>query len=333
MQILVTGANGFIGQHLCQMLLERGHQVTATIRQEIAPNLPEAVTCIKIGDLTTDEFLNDTISDVDTIIHLAARTHIMRETEPCPKTAYHSINVEASRRLANQAVALNVNHLIFMSSIKVNGERTIQMSFSNTDPPAPEDHYGRTKWSAELELQRITSGTKTNLSIIRAPLVYGPGVKGNFHKLMRAVAKGKFLPLGQIRNKRSFCYVKNLCDALIILLDHPEPSGKVYLVRDGEDLSTTTLVQRIAQALNVRPKLFHIPIPLFRFAGRILRRRSAVSRLTDSLQINDEPIRKTLGWSPPYTVDQGLEETATWFKSRCRNSEFQLKETKTHDVS
>ena len=316
LRVLVTGANGFVGQHLCPLLLEAGHQVIAAMRRDAAPEFPVAVKSINVGELTQGTHWRDALNGVDAIIHLAARTHVMEETESNPEVAYRRINVEATRRLANEAAELGVRRLVFLSSIKVNGERTQGEPYTADDRPAPEDAYGRTKRDAEVELRRATEGTNTEYVIIRTPLVYGPGVKGNFLRLLAAVARKKPLPLGLIHNQRSLCHVGNLCSALLAALEHPAAAGRTFLVRDGEDLSTTDLVRHMAKAVGVPAYLLPVPALFLRLAGRLVGREPAINRLTGSLQVDDGPLRRDLDWQPPFSVDQGLVQTATWFKSR-----------------
>ncbi len=333
LRVLVTGANGFVGQHLCPLLLEAGHQVIAAMRLDAAPELPIAVKYVNVGELTQGTHWRDALNGVDAIIHLAARTHVMEETETNPEMAYRRINVEATRRLANEAAELGVRRLVFLSSIKVNGECTQGEPYTADDRPAPEDAYGRTKRDAEVELRRATEGTNTEYVIIRTPLVYGPGVKGNFLRLLAAVARKKPLPLGLIQNQRSLCYVGNLCSALLTALEHPAAAGRTFLVRDGEDFSTTDLVRHMAKALGVPAHLLRVPALFLGLAGRLIGRELAINRLTGSLQVDDRPLRCDLDWQPPFSVDQGLVQTATWFKSRYSEFEHLSEGMNGHDAS
>jgi nucleoside-diphosphate-sugar epimerase len=313
-KVLVTGATGFVGRHLCPMLVDAGHEVVAATRTDDATHLPAAVRCINVGDLSPGTLWRDALNGVDGVIHLAARTHVMNETEANPLMAYRRMNVEVTRRLANECAVLGIKRFVFMSSIKVNGEHTTGVPFTADTPPAPEDPYGRTKFDAESELIRATEGTSTETCIVRAPLVYGPDVKGNFLRLMGAVADGKILPLGMISNRRSLIYVGNLCAALQACLEHPHAAGKTYLVRDGEHLSTTGLIRKIADVLGVRARLLPVPAAILRLAGRVAGQGPAIARLTGSLEIDDSAIRQDLDWQPPFSLDQGLEQTAVWFK-------------------
>jgi len=315
-KVLVTGATGFVGRHLCRMLVEAGHDVTAAVRAEPSPPL-DGVNVIDIGELTAGTLWRDALAGQDAAVHLAARTHVMHETESNPEMAYRRMNVEVTRRFATECALLGIKRIVFMSSIKVNGEATPKDSpFTAADTPAPEDAYGRSKLSAEKELAIATEGTSTELVILRPPLVYGPGAKGNFEKLMRAVAAGTWLPLGMIDNRRSLVYVENLCSALIRCLESGEAAGRTFLVSDGEDLSTTSLVRRIAAALGVRARLLPVPAAALKLAGKLTGKSAAIARLTGSLRVDGSALGSDLGWQPPYTVDQGLERTAAWFKQQ-----------------
>ncbi|MAH85428.1 MAG: hypothetical protein CBB68_14485 [Rhodospirillaceae bacterium TMED8] len=270
---------------------------------------------INVGEFTTKTHWRDIMQGVEAVVHLAARAHTMGNTSEREELAYHQLNVEVTRRLVSEAISVDVKQFIFMSSIKVNGETTSGRAFTEKDVPKPEDAYGRTKWDAEQELIRATKNSNTKPVILRAPLVYGPGVKGNFFRLMEALAKEKILPLGMISNSRSLIYGGNLADAIKTALENPSSTAPTYLVRDGEDLSTTELCQRLAAALGVRARLPQIPTSLLRLGGTIIGQDAAIRRLTGSLQLTDNAIRDDLAWVPPFTVDQGLECTAAWFMS------------------
>ncbi len=326
-RVLITGANGLVGRHLCPLLIDGGHEVVAAIRHDTAPALPDAVRVFNVGDLTPGTFWRDAMGGVDAVVHLAARTHVMEETAANPMMAYRRVNVESTRRLVTEAAVLGIRRVVLMSTIKVNGEATHGQPFTAADTPAPEDPYGISKRDAEIELKRATEGTNTAPVVLRAPLVYGAGVKGNFLALMEAIAAGRRLPLGMIDNRRSLVHAGNLASALKCAVEHPAAAGHTFLVRDGEDLSTTALCRRLGAALGTPAKLLPVPVGLLRLAGRITGKGPAISRLTGSLEIDDTPLRADLGWQPPVSVDQGLELTAAWFKSRRDQSEQQSEHT------
>jgi nucleoside-diphosphate-sugar epimerase len=251
------------------------------------------------------------MNGVDSVVHLAARTHVMRDTAADPLAEYRRINVTGTQALAEAAQAAGVRRFIFLSSIKVNGEGTTLRPYSETDAPCPEDAYGVSKREAELALSAAAADMET--VVLRPPLLYGPGVKGNFLRLMRAIERGMPLPLGSIHNHRSLLYVGNLVDAIMLSLDHPAAAGKTYLVADDEGISTPGLVRAIAAAMHRPARLLPFPPPLLRFAGAITGKSAAVSRLLGSLQIDSSKIRRELGWQPRHTLKEGLRPTAEWY--------------------
>ena len=310
--MLVTGATGFVGNALCATLEQRGVAYRRALRAGSGA-LPNDIV---VGDIGPDTDWRAALEGVSSVVHLAARTHVMRESAANPLAAYREINVEGTRRLAEAAAAVGVRRFVFLSSIKVNGERTDLLPFGETDAPHPEDAYGITKLEAEQVLTQIAVESDMGVTILRPPLVYGPGVKGNFLALMRAVRKGLPLPLGSVDNRRSLVYVGNLVSAIVACLHNDRAAGQTFLLSDGEDLSTPELIRRLASGLGTRPRIYPFPVSLLRVAGTLLGKRAQVARLTDSLQVDSARIRQTLGWTPPVTVEQGLAETARWFAAQ-----------------
>ena len=226
------------------------------------------------------------------------------------------VNLHGTENLAEHAVQAGVKRFVYVSSIKVNGEETQgQHSYTEQDVPAPHDPYGISKWEAEQALQRIMQGTDLEVVIVRPPLVYGPGVKGNFISLMMAINKGMPLPLAGANNMRSLIYVGNLVDVLITCATHSAAVGQTYLVRDGEDISTAVLVEKIAVALGCKSRSFYFPLGLLRLVAAMLGRSDQVARLFGSLRVSDAKIRSELGWIQPYTLEQGLHVTTNWYFS------------------
>jgi Nucleoside-diphosphate-sugar epimerases len=223
--------------------------------------------------------------------------------------------VAGTAQLAREAARAGVRRLVFVSSIKVNGEESA-ITYRPESPPNPSDPYGISKWEAELELRKVEAETGMEVVVVRPTLVYGPGVKANFLELMKVVSLGIPLPLANITNRRSLIYVGNLVDILAVCASHPVAAGQTYLVSDGEDVSTPDLIRRVAAALGVTPRLLPFPVALFRVAGKLFGKSSAVSRLTGSLAVDSAKVRGDLGWLPPYSMAQGLRETAEDFKSR-----------------
>lgn len=256
------------------------------------------------------------MSEVDCVVHLAARTHVLRDTDVDMLAAYRRVNVEGTRRLAQAAARSGVRRLVFVSSIKVNGEATVDQPFTENDTPRPEDAYGISKWEAERAMSQIAADTGMEAVVLRPPLVYGPGVKGNLLQLLRVVARGWPLPLASIRNRRSLIFVGNLVEAIMAAAASPAASGNTYLVSDGEDVSTPELVRALARALNVPARLVPCPAVLLKCAARVIGRSDAAARLTGSLQVDSSNIRRQLGWRPHATLAAGLAETARWYHSQ-----------------
>jgi UDP-glucose 4-epimerase len=307
--VLVTGANGFIGRALCEALTAAGRRFRAAVRGPQA-GLRNAVA---VGDIGPDTNWSAALEGVDSIVHLAARTHVLRETAADSLAAYRRTNVAGTERLARVAAKRGVRHLVFLSSVKVNGELTRERPFTEEDAPRPEDSYGISKAEAERALAGIAAETGLHVTVLRPPLVYGPGVKGNFLRLMRLVARGVPLPLGRIDNRRSFIYVGNLVHAVVQSLDVPRAASRTYLAADGEDLSTPDLVRGLAAALGVRPRLVSCPLLPLKLASTLVGRGAEFARLAGSLQVDSSRIRRELDWRPRYSLAQGLADTARWY--------------------
>lgn len=310
MRALVTGAQGFVGSALKEALREAGWRVVAAVRRP-SGGPDEAI----VGNIDGQTRWQEALQGCNTVIHLAARVHIMRDTVVDPLAAFRAMNTDSTLNLARQAAQAGVRRFVFMSTVKVNGEETAPgCSFRPDDPPDPKDTYAISKWEAEQGLLEIAIKTGLEVVIIRPPLVYGPGVKGNFLRLMQAIDKRRPLPLGAIHNQRSLIYLGNLVDVIRLCLTHPKAAGKVLLVSDGDDVSTPELVRRFAAALVRQPFLLPVPVSWMRWAGRMLGKQAEVDRLLGSLWVDISPLRGELGWTPPYTMQAGLEATAQWYR-------------------
>jgi nucleoside-diphosphate-sugar epimerase len=309
--VLVTGANGFVGRVLCAHLRERGLQVRRALRRAT----PEEESDVVVGEIGPDTDWRAALEGVAIVIHLAARTHVTLDTAEDPLLECRRVNVEGTRRLAVAAARAGVRRLVFLSSAKVNGEATVQ-PFREVDQPHPTDAYGVSKWEGEQALMHVAKESGMEWVILRVPLLYGPGVRANFLSLMRAVDRGVPLPLGAVRNLRSLLYVGNLVDAIRVCLSHPEAANKLFMVSDGEDVSTCELVSRLAAALSVRPRLISVPLPLLRLAGTLTGRTALVDRLTGSLRLDSSLIRSKLGWVSPFTLEVALAQTVRWYRER-----------------
>ena len=311
--VLVTGATGFIGRPLCARLLADGACARAAVwRDEPGANIQEGIVVSLIDSIGPDTDWAQALSGIDTVIHLAARVHVMDEKAEDPLAAYRRVNVAGTERLARMTAAAGVKRLVYLSSVKVLGEETAE-SYTEKHKPAPQDPYGVSKLEAEEVLNKISVETGLEVVIIRPPLVYGPGVKANFLKLVRLFAKGLPLPLASVNNARSLVYLENLVDAIMLCAAHPKAAGRIFLVSDGEGVSTPELIRRIAAALGRPARLFAFSPGLIRFAGKLTGKSGAVDRLLGSLAVDDGKIRTELGWRPPYTMADGLKATAAWY--------------------
>jgi len=313
-KILITGATGFIGRTFSMKSLKEGLQVRGTLlpNEPISSLIPgvEPVIIESVGPTTP---WKHALEDIGIVFHLAARVHVIHETSPDPLKEFRLTNTAGTICLANQAAAAGVKRFVFMSTIGVNGNTVENRAFNENDEPAPHNAYSFSKFEAEIGLREISEKTGMEVVIVRAPLVYGPGNPGNFLSLLRIIARGFPLPLASVCNLRSFLYVENLADALICCLTHPNAAGKMFLVSDGEDVSTPDLIKRVAAALGRPARLFHFPPGLMLTTGLILGKSSAVGQLIGSLLVDSSKIRRELTWVPPFTMEEGLLKTADWF--------------------
>jgi nucleoside-diphosphate-sugar epimerase len=246
-------------------------------------------------------------------VHLAARTHVTKELCNDPLAASREINVSGTVGLARQAVSARVRRFVFMSSIKVNGESTTSQPFRESTQPQPQDAYGISKLEAENMLHTIGESMGMETVILRPPLVYGPGVKGNLLRLLRMIERGTPLPLASIKNQRSLISVTNLVDAIVTAIEAQAAAGRTYLVSDGEDISTPELIRKLSSSMGLHPNLWPCPASLLNFGATLLGKRAEALRLTGSLQVDSSRIRRELGWRPRHSLDQGLNAMAQWY--------------------
>jgi nucleoside-diphosphate-sugar epimerase len=316
MRVLVTGANGFIGRALVARLLEGGNtRVRALVRRPQPP--VEGLESVVLPELSHAQDWLAALHGIDVVVHLAARVHVMREQEADPLAAFRQANVGGTLALARAAVGHGVRRFVFISSIKVNGERTpAGRPFTAQDLPDPQDAYARSKLEAEEGLAQLSGGGHAmQLTVIRPPLVYGPGVGANFRALMRWLQRGIPLPLGAIHNRRSLLARANLIDLIRICLDHPAAANRTLLASDGEDLSTTELLRRLGAALGSPARLVPVPAAVVQGLAALAGRRAVAQRLCESLQVDGAATRALLDWQPPLRVDEGLAETAAAFRA------------------
>ena len=311
--VLVTGATGFVGHVLCNRLITDGFSTRGTLLASEYPSaLVSGVEPVSVEPLGVDTEWGHALEGVGTIIHLAARVHIMDDPAADPLIEFRKINVKGTAQLAREAVKAGVRRFVFISSIKVNGEESV-IPYTPESLPNPCDPYGVSKWEAEQVLRSIEAETGLEVVVVRPTLVYGPGVKANFLNMMKIIAKGIPLPFASVANKRSMIYVGNLADALATCTAHPDAAGKTYLVSDGEDLSTPELIRRVGNALNKPARLFPFSPSMLYLAGKLIGKTAAVNRLLGSLMVDSSRIRTELDWTPPFTMEDGLIETASWF--------------------
>jgi len=312
MKILVTGANGFVGCALCKVLTGVGHEVCATVRSKIQGS--PASEQIFVGEIGAETLWDDVLCGVDVVAHLAARVHVMRDKAVDTLTEFRAVNVEGTLNLARQAAKAGVRRFVYLSSIKVNGEQTLPgQAFTEQDVPAPLDPYGISKYEAEEGLHKIAQQTGMEVVVIRPSLVYGPGVKANFLNMMRWLHKGVPLPFGAIHNRRSLVGLDNLVDLIVICLEHSAAANQTFLVSDGEDLSTTELLRRMAAALNMPTRLLPVPQKLLEVVFKMLGKGDLAQRLCGSLQVDITKACTVLDWKPLISVDEGLRRTAEHF--------------------
>lgn len=307
--ILVTGATGFIGSALCSKLSELDINLIRAVRTGNSSN-----RIVVIGGIDGGTDWSEALQGVDTVIHCAARAHVMPDTATDPLQEFRKVNTEASLNLGRQAANRGVKRFIFLSSIKVNGEETrLGQPFTAEQAAAPVDPYGISKWEAEKALHELSRSSAMEIVIIRPPLVYGPGVKGNFRSMMNWLIKGLPLPLASIKNQRSLVAVDNLIDLIITCISHPAAANQTFLISDGEDVSTPELLHRTASAIGRPARLFSVPICILQFVANMIGKQSTYLKLCTSLQVDIVKTREILGWTPPVKIDQALRNTVKTF--------------------
>ncbi len=313
-RVLGPGATGFVGPALVEALMAGGHRVRVALRRDAA--LLPGVEYTMTGGVGPATDWRPARLGVSAVVPLAARAHVM-ESEPDALARFRAVNSLGTRRLAEAAAAAGVRRFVFLSSVKAMGEASPPgRALGEADAARPEDAYGISKREGEIALAEVAAASRMEPVIVRAPLVYGPGVKGNFLRLMRFVDRGIPLPFGRVANRRSLVARANLAAALKSCLEHDRAPGKIFLVTDGEDLSTPDLVRRLGRALGRRPLLLPAPPGLLRGMARILGRDAEIARLTGDLALDSSAIREQLGWTPPTSVDRALDETAAWYRSQ-----------------
>jgi nucleoside-diphosphate-sugar epimerase len=313
---LVTGANGFVGSQLCPMLEAGGWHIVAVNRTADRHFNSSGISDVVLPLSSDAPGWQRALVSVSCVVHLAAHVHRLRRDARSPDE-FRAVNVDGTRFVAEQAAQAGVHRFIYLSSIKVNGEGGSLHAYRADDAPAPHDPYGRSKWEAEVALRDVCARFEMDLVIIRPPLVYGPGVRANFKRLLNLAASGLPLPLRSIHNQRSMINVWNLTHFIETCMRHPEAPGETFLVSDGVDLSTPQLFDRLSSLLHKRPRLFPFPPQALRLAARMLGMSAEMRRLCESLIVDSRPARERLGWQPIVSVDEGLARTVAAYRREC----------------
>jgi nucleoside-diphosphate-sugar epimerase len=312
-KVFITGASGFVGSVLCRRLSREGIPIRAGVRK-ISDCVKQPIGCevIETGDIVEFKDWKAALSEVKTVVHLASRVLKRRQKTVNSAALYRLVNIEASLRLARSAAAFGVRRFIYLSTVKVHGEEA-KYPYIESSPASPKDAYAGSKWEAEQGLLEIGEKFGIEIIILRPPLVYGPFVKSNFYSLMQLIDKGVPLPFDSLRNRRSLVYVGNLEDAIFTCIDHQNAGGKIFMVSDGEHLSTPDLIRRLARAMGKPARLFPVPSALLLRVAKLPGRLKSLSKITGSLTVDNSKIRNDLEWTPPFSVEEGIRETMAWY--------------------
>ncbi len=314
-RILLTGATGFVGQAVLSELIEKDMKISAAVRQQ-SSKIPRDVKQCVVGDLSAQTDWNSALEDVDVVIHTAARVHMMNDRANNPLDEFRKVNLLATVHLARKAVAAGVSRFIFISTVKVNGEQTHQhVPFREDDECVPVEPYAVSKYEAEQALLSLARETDMEVVIIRPPLVYGPGVKANFATMIKWVDKGIPLPFCAVRNLRSLLALDNLVDFILCCIDHPNAANEIFLISDGKDVSSPTLLRKVAMALDKKAWLIPVPVNWIKFVLTFAGKKELASRMFGSLQIDSSKARDILNWKPVVTMDDALKKTVAAYKA------------------
>ena len=317
--IFITGATGFVGSSLIKELLTQNYHTSVAVRDNTSV-VPFGVTKFNVGNLTADIDWLSMLNGIDVIIHAAARVHIMDELVDDPLAEFRKVNVYATLNLAKQAAKAGAKRFIFISSVKVNGEMTSRNhSFKPDDNYIPIDPYGLSKYEAEQGLLALAKETGMEMVIIRPPLVYGPDVRANFVSMMKWISKKIPLPFGAIHNQRSLIALDNLVSFIIQCIEHPKAANEIFLISDGEDVSTTALLQKVSKALGGKSWLIPVPVRWMSFSAKLIGKEDVANRLFGSLQVDSSKARYLLGWKPVITMDEQLKKTADAYLENEKN--------------
>jgi len=316
-KVLVTGANGFVGRRVCQALLSDGYPVKGVLRSEVAAtDLPAGTETVFISDLHSEEQWRDLLEDVTSVVHLIGRTHLLKDTSENPEEEFRSVNVGITYALLNAIDERPVEKFIFMSSIKAVGEGGDKTPYTENTPTHPEDFYGKTKLEAEQYISTWSERTGIPSVILRPPLVYGPGVKGNFLRLLRFAHKGLPLPIGNIHNMRSLIYVDNLADAVTKVLSKPLKGCGIFHIADEPPLSTPLLYRELLKNFGKRAGLLPFPESLLRKAAKFAGKEQEYEKIAGSLVVSSEKFRNTFGWEESFSFEEGIRKTCDCYRTK-----------------
>ena len=309
MKALVTGASGFIGVRLCEFLAERGTAVRAAVRNSTAASMVGTIEQVLVPDILDRDAWRSALHGVDVVIHLAARVHVMNDVGSASAEQYRRVNVDGTRALLEECADARVTKFVYFSTVKVNGERTVDRPFRADDRPDPQDPYSRSKFEAERIVSDVCERAEICWTTIRPPLVYGPGVGANFARLVRLVRSGFPLPLAACNNRRSMVFVDNVCDLIAHVLVDDRACSRILMVADDEAMSVSELIRAIARADRRPERLVYIPRSLLAGIASLCGKGAQVDRLTQSLEVDAADTGRLLDWRPPYTVSEALKRT------------------------
>ena len=313
MKILVTGANGFIGRASTAELMRRGHEVTAAVR---TPSDITATRTVVVGEVDERTNWSDALRGIDVVIHLAAHVHVLDRAAAKDLERFRRVNVTGTERLALAAADAGVRRFVFLSTVAVHGPESGARAFRESDPPRPAIAYAQSKWEAEERLQAIGTARGMTYTILRPPLVYGPGVEAKVLQLLAILRRGIPLPFGAVQNRRSMIYIDNLVDAIAVAVESDEVRNKPFFVTDTETWSIGELVRALAEQMGKAPRLVPVPEPLIRLGAKLTRQTDRLRPLLGSLVVDDSAFRAATGWKPPFSATQGLAETVKWYFGR-----------------